>query len=103
MPTLPLHRILRGIVAAATLAATAAPVLAQSEPAWQLEDVAPVHPVPGCVRGMTLAGFDHDPEGRPVLAWREENDCGGTPRVFWTRKEGGSWNAREFFSGNFYG
>ena len=68
-------------------------VHAQSGVTWRFEDIAPIqYPNPPCVFGMTLAGFEYDPQGRPVLAWREENDCGGPPHVFWTRKEAGVWN-----------
>ena len=69
---------------------------------WQFESVAN-GPQLGCVTGMTLAGFEYDPAGRPVLAWREDNNCGGPPRVFWTRQESGSWNTRQFQTERRYG
>jgi uncharacterized repeat protein (TIGR01451 family) len=47
---------------------------------------------------MTLAGFEYGPDGRPVIAWREENNCGGKPRIFWTRQEQGQWHQAEFLS-----
>ena len=47
-------------------------------------------------RHSDLASINLD--GRPVVAWREENGCGGTPRAFWTRNEGGVWTANEFLS-----
>src|SRR6266851_4298947 len=72
-------------------------VRAQSGTRWVFEDVSAITLNP-CMRGATLAGFDHDPGGRPVVAWREENSCGYPWRIFWTRKEGGVWNAREFLS-----
>ncbi len=90
------------VIAVAVLAGTGSRANAQSGLAWQFENVAALHPVPGCVRGMTIAGFDHDFQGRPVVAWREENDCGGTPRVFWTRKDGGVWTTNEFLSEHRY-
>ncbi len=65
---------------------------------WWFESVGAGNLIPGCVSGMTLAGFEIDPKGRPALAWREDNGCGGAPRVFWTRFESGSWNQREFLS-----
>src|SRR4051812_31835576 len=64
---------------------------------WQFEDVAAPR-VTNCVTGATLGGFEYGPDGRPVLLWREENSCGGGPRVFWTRKENGAWTTNEFQS-----
>lgn len=71
---------------------------AQSSQHWWFENVSEGNLIPGCVTGMTLAGFEFDPQGRPAVAWREENGCGGPPRVFWTRLEAGLWNRREFLS-----
>src|SRR5437773_12002674 len=62
---------------------------------WQFEKVAAVN-LEHCVPLGILAGFEYGPDGRPVLAWREDNSCGGGPRVFWTRKDAGLWNTTEF-------
>ena len=49
---------------------------------------------------MTLAGFEYGPDGRPVIAWREENNCGGKPQIYWTRRDNqsGAWPITEFKS-----
>ena len=72
-----------------------AQVAAQGGSVWQFENIA--QPASG-LRTVPLAGFDFDPDGRPVVAWREESGSGLPTRVFWTRKEGGVWNANEFLS-----
>ena len=88
----------RGLAAIAVIAAVIAgnagvPVRAQQGGVrWRFADVAPLQLPEPCKRGMTLAGFEYDPQGRPVVAWREENDCGGPPDVFWTRQEAGVWH-----------
>ena len=74
---------------------------AQAPQIWAFEDVGTAN-LSNCVRGSTLAGFELDPQGRPVLAWREENGCGGGPRVFWTRKDNGDWHQAEFLSARRY-
>ena len=77
----------RGLAPVAVIAALIAgnagvPVRAQQGGVrWRFEDVAPLQVPAPCKLGMTLAGFEYDPQGRPVLAWREENGCGG-PRTF---------------------
>lgn len=84
---------------AVMLAGLATAASAQTTQVWRFEDVGSGNLVPGCVHGVTVAGFEYDPQGRPVLAWREENGCGGPPRVFWSRQEnGGPWVPTEFFS-----
>src|SRR5436190_4605318 len=66
---------------------------------WQFEHVAPLQlPNPACKVGMTLTGFEYDPQGRPVVGWREENACGGPPDVFWTRKDSGAWHQTRFIA-----
>ena len=77
-------------------------VVAQSPAVWQFENVAEENLIPGCVFGMTLAGFEYGPDGRPVLAWREENECGGKPRVHWTRQGADGWSQTEFLSARRY-
>ena len=79
------------------------PVTTQTVAVWQFEDVAQGDFPDNCVRGMTVAGFEYGPDGRPVIAWREENDCGGKPRVYWTRQDAGLWQQSEFLSGRRYG
>jgi uncharacterized repeat protein (TIGR01451 family) len=96
----------RALAAIAVLAALSiagsvgSPVRAQQAGViWQFEHVAPLQlPNPACKFGMTIAGFEYDPQGRPVVGWREENDCGGGPDVFWTRKENGAWHQNQFLS-----
>ena len=86
------------VVAATSVSSSAILTSAPTPTLWQLEDVAAGNLIPGCVERLTLAGFDHDSQGRPVVAWREENGCGGSPRVFWTRKDSGAWDTHEFLS-----
>jgi uncharacterized repeat protein (TIGR01451 family) len=89
---------MRNILLVAVLAGSASVASAQTTQVWRFEDVASGN-VSHCLRGVTLAGFEHDPQGRPVLAWREENGCGGAPRVFWSRQQNGApWVPTEFFS-----
>lgn len=76
---------------------------AQRSTVWQFENVSQGDPITGCASGMTLAGFEYGPDGRPVIAWREEASCGGTPQVFWTRQEQGQWHQSEFLSGRRHG
>jgi uncharacterized repeat protein (TIGR01451 family) len=72
-------------------------VAAQGTPVrWRFESVAAVTPDGNCVRGATLAGLDHDPQGRPVVLWREENACTSLPRVYWGRESSGAWDTREY-------
>src|SRR5947209_6550761 len=91
----------RALAALAVVAAAVAwigighPWAQQAGIVWQFEKVAAVN-LAHCVPVGTLAGFEYGPDGRPVLAWREDNSCGGGPRVFWTRKDGGLWNTTEF-------
>ena len=49
-----------------------------------------------CTSGMSVAGFGHAPDGRPIVAW---NECGQS-RVFWSRPAvaGGPWDTLEFQS-----
>jgi hypothetical protein len=54
----------------------------------------------GCTGGMHLAGFDHGPDGRPVVAWQES--CPSALRVFWTRGDAGVWVPHEFDSDRRY-
>jgi len=90
---------MRNILLVAVLAGSASLASAQTTQVWRFEDVGSGNIIPGCVRGMTVAGFEYDVHGRPVIAWREENGCGGPPRVFWSRQEpGGPWVPTEFFS-----
>ena len=76
----------------------------QAPPVWQFENAGKGNLTPGCVTGMTLAGFEYGPDGRPVLAWREENGCGGVPQVYWTRRDNqtGAWPITEFQSSRRY-
>ena len=82
----------------AMLGLSATRLAAQGSTVWQFENVSQGDPITGCVSGMTLAGFEYGPDGRPVIAWREENGCGGPLRVFWTRYEQGQWHPRKFVS-----
>jgi hypothetical protein len=54
----------------------------------------------GCTGGMNLAGFDHGPDGRPVVAWQES--CPSVLRVFWARAGASAWVPHEFHSDRRY-
>ena len=92
-----LHTSVTALVIVMSLAAAAA---AQGPGQWYYENVSQPAIEPGCSAGATLAGFDHDPQGRPLLAWREGNRC-GEGRVFWTRKDGDQWTQTESSSNGF--
>ncbi|MEO8678624.1 MAG: Ig-like domain repeat protein [Vicinamibacterales bacterium] len=104
MTDLPRRRpiILSAFALLTFLVCSPAAVRAQTTGSWQFENVGQGNLIAGCVSGMTLAGFEYGPDGRPVIAWREENGCGGPPRVFWTRLGAGQWSQAEFLSDRRY-
>jgi len=57
---------MRNILLVAVLAGSASLASAQTTQVWRFEDVGSGNIIPGCVRGMTVAGFEYDVHGRPV-------------------------------------
>src|SRR4026209_64292 len=97
-PTPPRRLVQLGMMLLTLLLLLQPRAAAQAGSQWWFENVSEGNLITGCVTGMTLAGFEIDPLGRPALAWREENGSGGPPRVFWTRFDSGAWDRKEFLS-----
>ena len=86
------------LVAVVAVLACAPESAAQAPPGAVVDVVSPS--LAPCTTGMRVVGFDHGPDGLPVVAWTEDCASDGATAAFWTRgaSGGGGWNPRPFQS-----
>ena len=68
---------------------------------WRFETLQ-VHPGNTSCRDLPeVAGLAVDPQGRPVVAWSEQNGCGGAGSGWWARREDGEWRVHQITASPF--